>query len=46
MNDASTAIGSARIGISAERKWNRKMMMTIETAIASSMSVRRNVVID
>ena len=30
MNEARTAIGSARIGISADGKWNRKMMMTSE----------------
>ena len=46
MNDASTATGSARIGISADRKWNRKMMMTIDTTIDSSMSVCRSVLID
>ena len=46
MNEASTAIGSARIGISADRTWNRKIRMTIETTIASSISVRRSVPMD
>jgi hypothetical protein len=46
MNDAATAIGSAMIDTKADRRWNRKMMMTIDTTIASSMSVRRSVASD
>ena len=46
MNAAATATGSARIGTSADRMWNRKTMMTSETTIASSISVRRSVAID
>ena len=33
MKAATTAIGRVRIGISAERKWNKKMMMTMLTMI-------------
>ena len=36
----------ARIGTSAERRWNRKIRITIETTIASSISVRRSVASD
>ena len=46
MNDARTAMGRVRIGISAERKWKRKMMMTKLTMMASSIRSRCSVSMD
>src|SRR5260370_1031240 len=36
MKEATTAIGRDRIGISAERKWNKKMTITMLTMMAEA----------
>ena len=46
MNAASTAIGSVMIGTNAERRWNRKAMLTKLTMMASSIRSRFRVLID
>jgi hypothetical protein len=43
MNAASTAMGSVRMGTSAERKWKRKAMLTKLTMMASRMRSRLSV---
>ncbi len=43
MNAARTAMGSVRIGTSAERKWKRKMMLTKLTMSASAKRSRLRV---
>jgi len=46
MNEAMTAIGSVRIGMNAERKWNRKTTITTLTMMASSIRSRFRVLMD
>ena len=46
MNAAKTAMGRVRMGIRAERKWNKKAMVTKLTMIASSMRSRCSVLMD
>ncbi len=46
MNDTTTAIGKARIAMSADRKWNRKTMITRLTMTASSRRSRCRVLMD
>ena len=46
MNAASTAMGRVRMGTSAERKWNRKTMLTKLTMMASTIRSRFSVWID
>ena len=46
INAPSTAMGNVRMGTRAERKWNRKAMLTKLTMMASAMRSRFNVCID
>ena len=46
MKEITSAMGKVRIGISAERKWNRNTIMTRETMIASSIRLCFKVLID